>query len=79
MAKQRRPQSESTSASDASGVGAKIAILDARSGMVSSGATPMAEAHSVPPRRSSDSGGRMAGEYRLLRVLVELMRQATRA
>ena len=39
--------------------------------MVSSGAIPMAETPGTPPRRSSDSGGRMAGEYRLLRKLGE--------
>jgi eukaryotic-like serine/threonine-protein kinase len=39
--------------------------------MVSSGAIPMAETPAAPPRRSSDSGGRMAGEYRLLRKLGE--------
>src|SRR5882724_1629933 len=65
MAIRPERQSGSTSASRVS------SLSGSQSGVVSSRAITMAGSPSTPAPRSSESSGRMAGEYRLLRKLGE--------
>src|SRR3954471_23947718 len=77
MATGPRRRSASTSASSADRAAAlrETALASglswSRSGVLSSPAITMAGSPSTPARRSSESSGRMAGEYRLLRKLGE--------
>src|SRR5258705_13822992 len=77
MATQRRRKFESISVSRADGAasgpetGLSGSLSWSQSGVVSSRALTMPGPPSTPARRSSESSGRMAGEYRLLRKLGE--------
>src|SRR6478752_8475313 len=80
MATRPRPRFASTFASRVEAVKSGFALgrtLAAdglswsRSGVLSSAAVTMTGSPSTPPRRASESSGRMAGEYRLLRKLGE--------